>query len=548
VTKGGRQDLLSQLFGRQQANLFILPMLKHFQEYLQMRNGAIGADGLIDAQYAQRMQNAEEKVKSFTIQVQNLGEAIGETALKPVGDFAGELAQALKTLDKRVGVFDKLKTSVSGLIAGFGIKAPGGTKNWLDSIFGTEFDNDKGYDNDPRVTALARLSNKMRGIGRNFRAFVDDISAGNVSAAMHDLGAGLKDMSGSMTVGGAIAIGLTGAALLKLGQGAAALTFSKAGQIAMMAWAVATLIDAAKDANSLGEFADNLSKLSTFDWVVLAGGIGLAAAKIWRLTRGMRAFIKARREIDAVRTGGQKPKSETSGNQSPNAVPKSRSTPRPWGEPAPPPRTGGPTGPNGGVPRPVRPAPVEPNFGGALKSLFSKGSLLQAALLMGGEWAIGAGMGKLGEKLAEWFPNLYTPEKQAKAQELGDKSVFQQVGDLFRTVFGGEGGLKRFLLGAAADPGFNFRDHMSMNLGGKDAGPSDVSVVGVPEVSIPGPITTQPSGTQDVRVTNPTPAPVVNITVNAQTNDPQGIVAAVEKWASDKLNALSRSAYSDGAN
>jgi hypothetical protein len=71
----------------------------------------------------------------------------------------------------------------------------------------------------------------------------------------------------------------------------------------------------------------------------------------------------------------------------------------------------------------------------------------------------------------------------------------------------------------------------------------------VPEVSIPGPVTTQPSGTQDVRVTNPQPAPVIYFTQHVQTGaDPAQIRAETEAALSSKLDALSRGAFSDGAN
>jgi hypothetical protein len=91
-----------------------------------------------------------------------------------------------------------------------------------------------------------------------------------------------------------------------------------------------------------------------------------------------------------------------------------------------------------------------------------------------------------------------------------------------------------------------FRDLMAP-VGGKGGGPSEVNVIGIPEVSIPSPVTTQPSGTQDVRVTNPQPAPNITVNVTA-TQDPQAIAAAAVAAISAKLNALSSGAYSDGAN
>jgi hypothetical protein len=187
------------------------------------------------------------------------------------------------------------------------------------------------------------------------------------------------------------------------------------------------------------------------------------------------------------------------------------------------------------------PKAAAPAGGGFLATVGRWATTFGAALLGGvAAGSVNAVEGGAGQSEAE--------KQRNRRNRIGSAAYFN---NLPSGQSGGASWWMRLLLGAAAEPGFNFRNQLGMSVGGMAGGsnsPSDVSVVGVPEVSIPGPITTQPSGTQDVRVTNPTPAPVVNITVNAQTNDPQGIVAAVEKWASDKLNALSRSAYSDGAN
>jgi hypothetical protein len=64
-------------------------------------------------------------------------------------------------------------------------------------------------------------------------------------------------------------------------------------------------------------------------------------------------------------------------------------------------------------------------------------------------------------------------------------------------------------------------------------------------------VITQPAGVQEVRVMNQPPIlrPVFNLTVNAQTNaDPHQIAAVAERTLSEKLNALSRGSFNDGAN
>lgn len=75
--------------------------------------------------------------------------------------------------------------------------------------------------------------------------------------------------------------------------------------------------------------------------------------------------------------------------------------------------------------------------------------------------------------------------------------------------------------------------------------PQKVTFDGTPTVI------TQPTGVQEVRVTNQPPIlrPIVNVTVNAPPNaDKHQMAALVGQALSDQLNALSRGSFSDGAN
>lgn len=84
---------------------------------------------------------------------------------------------------------------------------------------------------------------------------------------------------------------------------------------------------------------------------------------------------------------------------------------------------------------------------------------------------------------------------------------------------------KRLLFGAAADPGFSFRDHLKMDTaqymgsGGQDVAAALRDTI----------VQTKPTGTQDVKITNPTrPNVSVSVTVNATTNaSPEAIGATV---------------------
>jgi hypothetical protein len=176
--------------------------------------------------------------------------------------------------------------------------------------------------------------------------------------------------------------------------------------------------------------------------------------------------------------------------------------------------------------------------------LTALGSAVLGAAMVAG---VGVAIAKYGPGVAE---KGTAPRRGTPGDWLGIDPTESRKDRLDRLNNEGAPRWKRFLLGDAAEPGFSFRDSMSMNtgIGRKDSGPADVSLVGVPEISIPGPVMTQPNGTQDVRITNPQPAPVFNVTINAPTNDPKAIADAAVSALSAKWNALSNGAFSDGGN
>lgn len=474
-TEGGRADLLGQLFGDKQVLEFVRPMIADFKDYLRIRGDAERASGTVAAAYASRMEDANQKVKSFRIQMENLGEAMGETALKPLGNFAERLAHILKTLDKRVGPLDRLKASLEGFVGGLGLNVPsGGIGKWLeDSLFGAEFTGST-KDADERVSGLARLSNKFREIGRNVRQFAEDVAGNPIARFIADMaGHGFKLMVASA------GIGLLAGAVWKLGRALAFLSGLTAaiGIIKGLAkvgglLAGGSAVSAAANAASKGAGAS----------VVGAGakaGSGWLAR--WLGGKGVSDLVASGRQSSSLTAFEQAGK--LTGKLGTAAELLGRSASRLLGLPA---------------------------IAGEVtaRALISKGPSDQRFSDPAfAPWAL---------KDAE---NRTSGRQSAPAPAPSETTPFS---------------LRQL-----------WQDLMSP-ISNKDAGPSDVNVIGIPEVTIPGPVTTQPSGVQDVRVTNPPPAPNVYVTVHAQTNaDPGQIAAATEAALSAKLNALSRGAYTD---
>lgn len=344
----------------------------------------------------------------------------------------GELTAFIESLDKRISVFDKMKAAFDAFAVGMGgtgftswLSETGAA--WRDSIFGKEF----GEGEFEAVNNLARISNQWREIGRNFRAFMDDMSAGNLSSAMGGLWDAFKGMP---TFGKMVALFAMAKGISLLSASLVMLASSPWVRGVLALYGIARVIELFQGAESFSAFVDSLKELSAIEWAGIGAGILLllgplklvskAAGAATRALRGLLNFGKKAAPATAAaasRATGGAPAKSAPATVTPglNAkIPKGFQSP--WAaKPAPavlPAR--GPTGsaiPRAPVPAPMMEfpsaAPVATGVGAALKSFFGKGGLIGMGLLAGGEYSIASTL----EQLNKW---LYTDEQRAKADEL----------------------------------------------------------------------------------------------------------------------------------
>jgi TP901 family phage tail tape measure protein len=420
-----------------------------------------------------------------------VGIDIGNGWLPTIKELGLGIGDVLDTLEKRVGVLDQVKSAFQGFMGGIGYGSSDGPRALMndlgDLLFGKAFGGSL-KDADDRVIGLARLSNRFRGIGQDLKSFSDNVSGGNIGAAFGNIGDALGKMGGTLTVGGALAIAAVGGALIMLGKGVAALAFSKVGKIFFVAMALSTLINVVKDSGSLGEFVENLKDLSTMEWV----GVGVGLLTVAGLAKNV---IDLFRKIPSV-------------------------TPKGPGGPAMPKGPGAPKAPSG----PAAPAP------GGTKGWFWWLNPLGAMNLFGGA------VQGLGDSRGDTFEEQVAHQKDSR----------EKLQRLFG-IGGPRASTGRAHLNTNDDGGRARALEESLAWPGRPGSPADVSLVGVPEISIPNPVTTQPSGTQDVRVTNPQPAPNITVNVTAAP-DPYATAMKVLSELSSNFRALSGGAYGDGGN
>lgn len=495
-----RISIASAMFGDEARAL--MPVIADTRE-LRRQIALVGTEtnyaGSAFNEYLVRADTTGNPLKIIGNKFRAVGISMGDGWLPTIKELGLGIGDILDTLGQRVGVLDQVSASFQGLMSGVGYGGSDGPRALMndlgDLIFGKAFGGTLA-EADDRVTGLALLSNRFRGIGRDLKSFSDNVSGGNIGAAVSNIGDAMNGLGSNLSSGGILLIGGAGWALLGLSRGFFAVANSPFGRMMIVATALSSLIDAAQGANSLGEFASNLTDLSAIEWVAIAAGLGMVAGPIGRIASGL-GRIKSVGGVAAVAGAGA---------------------------------TAAGTGAAIGAGTAALVAGGVAVGTAAIIHDLSRDNADEARRLSTPRGAEDASMRAYRRDYDSVQADIEDRRKPSAAEPRAESSVgwFKAFDNWIVEKF----------------------PAMKVNTGRPDdAGASEVSITGTPDVSIPNPVTTQPSGTQDVRITNPMPAPVINVTVHAQTNaDPGQIAAATERALSDKLNSLSNGAYSDGAN
>jgi hypothetical protein len=159
--------VISDLFEDAQVQKGLLALLADMPRYRKIREEALAASGMVEADYARRVQTAQARLDRFNASLENMRLGIGTAIMPGLTSMFDSLANALNTMDQRVGVFDKIREAFSGLSSGLGFKGgfAEGFQGFVDLVFGRletfERDSDR----------LSAVFFKFREIGAALREF-----------------------------------------------------------------------------------------------------------------------------------------------------------------------------------------------------------------------------------------------------------------------------------------------------------------------------------------------------------------------------------------
>ncbi|MBB5273978.1 TP901 family phage tail tape measure protein [Rhizobium rosettiformans] len=256
-------SLASALFGNEARAL--MPLINNSTE-LRRQLGLVSDQtnyaGSAFKEYSVRAETTANQLQKVRNNLAALGIAMGDRLLPPINRALSGVLEIFDTLDQRAGVFDKMSAAFRGFVAGLGLN-DGGLKSLSDMVFGVA-----GPDGVAAGEELGRIAFKFRQFGENARAASDAVANSKIGSFLTELG---------LVLGG--------------------LVMSKWFRLFAIAAGIAAIASAVQGASSLGEFVDNMSKLSAMEWLGIGAGLLFIGIKAAGAAKAIRDLASASRNL-----------------------------------------------------------------------------------------------------------------------------------------------------------------------------------------------------------------------------------------------------------
>lgn len=178
VTEGGKADKIAQIFGDKQVVEFIRPMLANMEEYRRVRKEAMTAQGVVEKDFASRMQTSEERSKRLRNSIELLNVSVGNALLPSITRIVDQIGAFAAKLEKLTEAHpDLIRNIVGATTAVIAFRGAVVSLKWLGLI--------------GRGGALSILSLGFNTLGRAI------IGASNAARSAVGLQAALAAMSGA---------------------------------------------------------------------------------------------------------------------------------------------------------------------------------------------------------------------------------------------------------------------------------------------------------------------------------------------------------------
>lgn len=118
ITKGGRPELMAQLFSDMQVQQFIRPLLANMQLYRDIREKALAASGVVEKDFQKRLQTYAGRMMLFNAQLQDMAIAIGNALLPGLTKAMAALTPFITAIGDVADRFPRATAAIISAIAG----------------------------------------------------------------------------------------------------------------------------------------------------------------------------------------------------------------------------------------------------------------------------------------------------------------------------------------------------------------------------------------------------------------------------------------------
>ncbi|XWN29773.1 MAG: phage tail tape measure protein [Devosia sp.] len=252
--------------------------------------------GSVSRAYEIQAATTDAAIKRLQNNWANIGAQMGAAVLPSIADFANGFSDRLTRLQESSdSVFHGISTAWSEMLAGMTENSDGafdGLQSALATLDGIIFGTGEDAKNIENIKAVGAA---FRELGEGMRALADGSIVTGLDKLTGVMGSFLDGVQALGPLGGGVALLAAAGGFTLLAGSLRLIARSGFARIFLVAGAIATLVGALRDVSSIGEAVDALGELSVIDWAMIAGGVGLVAAKfglIGRTVRGATSAIK----------------------------------------------------------------------------------------------------------------------------------------------------------------------------------------------------------------------------------------------------------------
>lgn len=137
LTEGGKQDLLGKYFADAEVQKFIRPMIQNLELYRSIREEALGADGVVQADFNSRMGTSGGVLAKFEASVEELNLAVGGALLPKLTEFIESVTPMVDGVSKFVTANEELVAAVVQVTAALiGLRMLGAAGGMFGALMG----------------------------------------------------------------------------------------------------------------------------------------------------------------------------------------------------------------------------------------------------------------------------------------------------------------------------------------------------------------------------------------------------------------------------